>query len=70
MINVAALILLKGHWVDMKSIIRSFLPFSVVLCLGILCVGWPFIVGMFSFALLLIGWFLLATYCIKDLLEC
>ncbi|XVE97668.1 hypothetical protein REPUB_Repub03eG0038800 [Reevesia pubescens] len=69
MITVAALILSKGHWVDSMSIIRSFLPFTVVLCLGLVLVGWPFLVGLFSFSLLLIGWFLLGTYCIKTLLE-
>ncbi|XWS70256.1 hypothetical protein CRYUN_Cryun03dG0033000 [Craigia yunnanensis] len=69
-ITVAALILFKGHWVDRMSIIRSFLPFTVVLCLGLVLVGWPFLVGLFSFSLLLMGWFLLGTYCVKTLLEC
>ncbi|PRQ26089.1 hypothetical protein RchiOBHm_Chr6g0290781 [Rosa chinensis] len=27
MINVAALVLLKGHWVDAMSVLKSFLPF-------------------------------------------
>lgn len=39
MINVAALILLKGHWVDGLSILRSFFPFVFVLSLGIFMVG-------------------------------
>ncbi|KAL2487865.1 Protein REVERSION-TO-ETHYLENE SENSITIVITY1 [Forsythia ovata] len=63
MINVAALLLFKGTWVDGLSVLRSFLPFMVVLCLGVFVVGWPFIIGLFSFSLLLIGWFLLGTYC-------
>ncbi|KDP34104.1 hypothetical protein JCGZ_07675 [Jatropha curcas] len=69
MINVAALILFKGYWIDWKSIIRSFLPFTLVLCLGIFFVGWPFLIGLFSFSFLLIGWFFIATYCMKNLLE-
>ncbi|KAK5817335.1 reversion-to-ethylene sensitivity1 -like protein [Gossypium arboreum] len=69
MITVAALILFKGQWVNSMSVIRSFLPFTVVLCLGLLLVGWPFLVGLFSFSLLLFGWFLLGTYCVKTLLE-
>lgn len=68
--NVAALILLKGHWVNSMSIIRSFLPFIVVVCLGLLIVGWPFLIGLFSFSFLLLGWYLLGTYCVKGLLEC
>ncbi|KAL2489607.1 Protein REVERSION-TO-ETHYLENE SENSITIVITY1 [Forsythia ovata] len=70
MINVAALLLFKGTWVDGLSVLRSFLPFMVVLCLGVFMVGWPFIIGLFSFSLLLIGWFLLGTYCFKKLLDC
>ncbi|GMI89347.1 REVERSION-TO-ETHYLENE SENSITIVITY1 [Hibiscus trionum] len=69
MIAVAALLMLKGQWVDTMSIVRSFLPFTVVLCLGFVLVGWPFVVGLFSFSLLLIMWFLLGTYCVKNLLE-
>ncbi|KAJ9168234.1 hypothetical protein P3X46_019784 [Hevea brasiliensis] len=70
MINVAALILFKGHWINWKSIIRSFFPFTVVLCLGIVFVGWPFLIGLFSFSFLLMVWFLTGTYCMKNLLEC
>uniref|UniRef100_A0A5B6ZYH7 Protein REVERSION-TO-ETHYLENE SENSITIVITY1 n=1 Tax=Davidia involucrata TaxID=16924 RepID=A0A5B6ZYH7_DAVIN len=70
MINVAALVLFKGQWVDSLSILRSFLPFTVMLCLGVFMVGWPFLIGLLSFSLLLIGWFLLGTYCVKTLLEC
>ncbi|XP_022750096.1 protein REVERSION-TO-ETHYLENE SENSITIVITY1-like [Durio zibethinus] len=69
MLTVAALILFNGHWVDSMSIIRSFFPFTVVVCLGLFLVGWPFLVGLFSFSLLLMGWFLLGTYCVKTLLE-
>ncbi|KAJ6862625.1 protein REVERSION-TO-ETHYLENE SENSITIVITY1-like [Populus alba x Populus x berolinensis] len=70
MIDVAVLILFKGHWIDWKSIVRSFLPFAVVLCTGVVLVGWPFLVGLFTFSLLLMVWFLLGTYCFKSLLEC
>lgn len=70
MVNVAALILFKGHWVDGMSVLRSFLPFVVVLYLGVFVTGWPFIIGLLSFALLLLAWFLIGTYCVKSLLEC
>ncbi|XAR69254.1 hypothetical protein NMG60_11000770 [Bertholletia excelsa] len=70
MINVAGLILFKGHWVDTYAILRSFFPFVAVLCFGIYMVGWPFIIGSLSFSLLLIGWFLFVTYCAQNLLEC
>ncbi|KAF3447524.1 hypothetical protein FNV43_RR12710 [Rhamnella rubrinervis] len=70
MINLGALILIKGHWVDGLSVLRSFLPFIVVISLGIAIVGWPFIIGLLSFSLLLLGWFLIGTYCFKNLFEC
>lgn len=70
MVNVAALMLTKARWVDSLSILRSFLPFTLVVCLGIYVVGWPFLVGLLSFSLLLIGWFLIGTYCVKDLFDC
>lgn len=70
MINVAALILFKGYWIDWISIIRSFFPFTVVFCFGIFLLGWPFVIGLFSFSFLLVAWFLLGTYCFKNLLEC
>ncbi|KAG8657191.1 protein REVERSION-TO-ETHYLENE SENSITIVITY1 isoform X2 [Manihot esculenta] len=69
MITVAALILFRGRWIDWKSVIRSFFPFTVVICLGIVLVGWPFLIGLFSFSVLLMGWFLMSTYCLKNLLE-
>ncbi|XP_051129181.1 protein REVERSION-TO-ETHYLENE SENSITIVITY1 [Andrographis paniculata] len=70
MINIAALVLIKGKWADALSVVRSFLPFIVVLSLGVYMVGWPFLIGLFSFSFLLIGWFLIGTYCLKNLLDC
>lgn len=70
MVNVAVLILFKGKWVDWCSVLISFLPFAVMLCLGIYMVGWPFLLGLLSFWFMLVGWFFLGTYCFKKLLEC
>lgn len=70
MVNVAALILVKGKWVDGYSVLRSSMPFMVVFCLGIFMVGWPFMIGLFSFSLLLIAWFLLSTYVFKNMIDC
>ncbi|WOL20409.1 protein REVERSION-TO-ETHYLENE SENSITIVITY1 [Canna indica] len=67
MLNLAALILRKGQWVDGMSVFRSFSPFVVVLIVGILMAGWPFLVGMATFSFLLIGWFILRIYCMKVL---
>lgn len=70
MVNVAALIIFKGHWVDTMSVVRSFFPYVAVICLGVVMVGWPFLFGLWSFSTLLIIWYLFGTYCTKLLLEC
>ncbi|PAN28898.1 hypothetical protein PAHAL_5G185000 [Panicum hallii] len=66
-LNVAALVWFHGRWVDKMSVVRSFLPFSTVTCIGILMAGWSFLVGMAAFSALLIGWFVFTVYCIKGL---
>lgn len=70
MINIAALVLCKGQWVDGKSVLRSFLPFIVVMFLGIYMVGWPFLIALLCFSSLLLTWFVLGTYFVKSILEC
>ncbi|MQM03218.1 hypothetical protein Taro_035990 [Colocasia esculenta] len=67
MVNVAALVLWKGQWVDRMSIVRAFFPFVSVLCISILMAGWPFLIGLAFFSLLLIGWFVTMAYCIRNL---
>lgn len=67
MVNVATLLLLKSHWINVMSVIRAFLPFVLVLSLGIVVVGWPFSIGLCAFSLLLIFWYVLGTYCVKKL---
>lgn len=69
MVNVAGLVLIKGCWVNSFAVLKSFFPFIVVLCFGLAIVGWPFLIALSSFSLLLLGWFLFATYCVKGLLE-
>ena len=66
-LNVAALVWFHGRWVDKMSVVRSFLPFLTVTCIGILMAGWPFLVGMAAFSALLIGWFIFTVCCFKGL---
>ncbi|KAL4564753.1 hypothetical protein LXL04_028824 [Taraxacum kok-saghyz] len=69
MMNVGALVLFNGQWVDAMALLRSFLPFTLMACFGVSIVGWPFLFGLFLFSLVLIAWFSIATYCLKNLLE-
>ncbi|CAN6327454.1 unnamed protein product [Urochloa humidicola] len=66
-LNVAALIWLRGRWLDRTAAARSFLPFAAVSCVGVLMAGWSFLLGMAAFSLLLLGWFVLSVYCFKGL---
>ncbi|XP_031474029.1 protein REVERSION-TO-ETHYLENE SENSITIVITY1 [Nymphaea colorata] len=68
-VNLAVLILFKGKWVNHGAVVRSFLPFIVVLCAGIIVAGWPTVIGLASFSLLLIGWFVFVSYFAKNLIE-
>ncbi|GER32549.1 green-ripe like protein 1 [Striga asiatica] len=70
MVDVAGLILFRARWVGPFLVLRSLLPFLIVTCLGLYMVGWPFLIGLFSFSSMLVVWFLLASYCFKDFLDC
>ncbi|XP_010271537.1 PREDICTED: protein RTE1-HOMOLOG [Nelumbo nucifera] len=68
-VNLAALIFIKGHWVNKAAIVKSYLPFVIVLTLGLMLGGWTFLTGLAFFTILLVGWFLLGTYCFKSLIQ-
>ncbi|KAG5625577.1 hypothetical protein H5410_010795 [Solanum commersonii] len=65
MINVVALIMFRGKWVNHWSILRSFLPFIGMLCFGYLMIGWMFPIGLLSFVLATFGWYVMICYCCK-----
>uniref|UniRef100_A0A1D1XPR9 Protein RTE1-HOMOLOG n=1 Tax=Anthurium amnicola TaxID=1678845 RepID=A0A1D1XPR9_9ARAE len=68
-VSLAAWVFLKGTWVNKKASVRSFLPFIVVLCIGILLAGLKFLIGLLLFSVALISWFLLGTYCFRNLIQ-
>ncbi|MQL78285.1 hypothetical protein Taro_010706, partial [Colocasia esculenta] len=68
-VNLAAWIFVKGTWVNRSAIVKSFLPFLVVFGVGILLVGSFFVTGLLLFTLALVSWFLLGTYCCKNLIQ-
>ncbi|KAF9619242.1 hypothetical protein IFM89_005796 [Coptis chinensis] len=57
--NLAAVIFLKGRWVNKASIVRSFLPFILVFGLGLILRAWTFLTCLALFNVVLVGWFLL-----------
>ncbi|KAJ3695004.1 hypothetical protein LUZ60_000381 [Juncus effusus] len=67
-VNLGMFILWEGKWVDKMAVIRAFFPFILVIFVGVFVVGWPFLVGMMVFPVILIGWFVLGVYCFKGLI--
>ncbi|CAL5188090.1 unnamed protein product [Lathyrus oleraceus] len=68
-VNLAIFILLNGRWVNKTSMLRTILPFVVVFFLGVTLGGFTFLKFWFLFTSVLIGWFLLGTYCFKNLIQ-
>ncbi|XP_022751426.1 protein RTE1-HOMOLOG isoform X2 [Durio zibethinus] len=68
-VNLAVLIFLKGQWVSKTAFLRSFLPFVIVSGLGLAFGGMTYLSFLALFASLLVGWFLLGTYCFKNLIQ-
>ncbi|XP_039054359.1 protein RTE1-HOMOLOG-like [Hibiscus syriacus] len=67
-VNIAVLIFLKGRWLSKAAAVRSYLPFVVVSGLGFAFGGTTYLSFLALFAFLLVGWFLLGTYCFKNLI--
>lgn len=68
-VNLAVFILLNGRWVSKISMLRTILPFVIVFFLGVTLGGFTFLKFWFLFTSVLIGWFILGTYCFKDLIQ-
>jgi len=68
-VNIAAMILMKGKWVSKKSMVQSYLPFVIVSSVGIFFGGVGFVAFLGLFAFVLVGWYLLGTYCFRNLIK-
>ncbi|XP_020590113.1 protein REVERSION-TO-ETHYLENE SENSITIVITY1-like isoform X2 [Phalaenopsis equestris] len=68
-VNLAALIFFRGIWVDRIAVLKSFLPPVSVLGLGFLLGGTNFLAVIGGFGLALVGWFLVGTYCFRNLVR-
>ncbi|KAL8168295.1 hypothetical protein V2J09_009794 [Rumex salicifolius] len=68
-VSLALLILFKGRWVSRGSALRSLLPFFVVLAIGLAIGGLSFLNYLAIFCFILCGWFLIGSYCFKNLIQ-
>ncbi|GAB4847488.1 hypothetical protein Ancab_026545 [Ancistrocladus abbreviatus] len=68
-VNLAVLMFLKGRWVSRTSMVRSYLPFVIIFPIGIALGGLSFLKFLGIFYFVLIGWFVLGSYCFKGLVQ-
>lgn len=68
-VNVAALILFKGKWVDTQSMVQSYLSFMVVFFMGVTFGGAAFLTFLAFLVFLLFGWYLCGTYYFKNIIQ-
>lgn len=68
-VSIAVLMLFKARWVDRAAMVKTYLPFVVVFSLGVALGGWTFLKFWAIFVVLLVGWFLVGSYCFRTLIE-
>ncbi|XP_050226652.1 protein RTE1-HOMOLOG [Mercurialis annua] len=68
-VNLAAFMFLKSQWVSTGAKVRAYFPFFVVCGIGVLLGGLTFVTFLAFFTFLLVGWFLIGSYCFKDLIQ-
>ncbi|KAL7607605.1 hypothetical protein Lser_V15G19625 [Lactuca serriola] len=68
-VNVAALVLLKGKWVNTQSMIRSYLSFMVMFFLGVTFGGANFLTFLAFVVFVLFGWYVCGTYYFKNFIQ-
>nr|GMC59868.1 protein RTE1-HOMOLOG [Ipomoea batatas] len=67
-VSLAIYILLKGQWVRKASILQTCLPFLLVFGLGLTFGGGAFLTYWAIFVAVLVGWFLIGSYCFKTMI--
>ncbi|KAG8383384.1 hypothetical protein BUALT_Bualt04G0006900 [Buddleja alternifolia] len=67
-VNLAILIFIKGQYVSKLAILRTYLPFVVVSGICLAFGGGTFLTYLAIFIFILVGWFLLGTYCFRKLI--
>lgn len=68
-VSVAVLMLLKGRWVNRAAILKTYLPLIIVFSLCVALGGWTFLKFWAMFVVLLVGWFVIGSYCFRSLIE-
>ncbi|VFQ75476.1 unnamed protein product [Cuscuta campestris] len=67
-VSVAVFLALNGQWVRKTSILGAYLPVLVVSGLAWAFGGWSFLTIWGIFIAILVGWFLVGSYCFKKMI--
>lgn len=68
-VNLAVLMFVKGRWVSRGAMVKSFLPFAIIVPIGLAIGGLSFLKFLAFFCFVLVGWFVLGSYCFKSLIQ-
>lgn len=68
-VNVATFILFKGRWVSALAVVRSFSPFFIFTLIGLTFGGLTYLKFLGISISVLVAWFLIGTYCFKNLIQ-
>ncbi|KAL6518467.1 hypothetical protein OROGR_018969 [Orobanche gracilis] len=67
-VNLAFLIFIKGRFISKLAIIRTYLPSVLAFGLGLALGGKTFFACLAIFLFVLVGWFVVGTYCFRKLI--
>jgi hypothetical protein len=70
LVDVLLLALVKGEFVSVEGFLRAYVPFVVVMSIGLYLAGWAFFFFWAGFAALLLGWFTYGTYAFGGYIDC
>ncbi|KAL7104594.1 hypothetical protein ACP275_08G255400 [Erythranthe tilingii] len=67
-VSLAVLIFIKGKFVNKTAVVKTYLPFVVVFTLGLFVGGEAFLTYLALFIFVLVGWFIIGSYCFRKLI--
>ncbi|XP_051148295.1 protein RTE1-HOMOLOG [Andrographis paniculata] len=68
-VNLAILMFVKGRFVSKIAAFRTYLPFLLVFALGFGLGGNTFLTYLAIFIFILVGWFIVGTYCLRNVIR-
>ncbi|KAG0578698.1 hypothetical protein KC19_4G043300 [Ceratodon purpureus] len=70
LVDVLLMALVKGEFVNFEGFLRAYIPFLVIMNIGLYIAGWAFFFFWAGFAALLLGWFTYGTYAFGGYIDC